>query len=272
MSHPTARLLGPSLAFALGVLLTVLALSAHGRAAAQVYGSFSGTPPTAGSGLLAVTEQVSVQALVADLRAAGCGLQSIQVTVGSELRTYTPGSESTANARFPSTLAAATPILVSCAPPPLTIFDDALQQPWLDISWGVTSTRTSGRIYEGRNALQVRGAGAFALRHGPWSGGIDIDPAGYRALRFAIFPETSGFELSVALGNDSEQEWYGGFSVGWVPAGRWTVVEVPMSRLNPRGLVIHKLFIASSGGEGSSYRLDGLVLDADPHGLRGSCR
>jgi hypothetical protein len=101
-----------------------------------------------------------------------------------------------------------------------------------------------------KTLLISRGSGALSFRNGPWGAGIPIPTSSVKSLRFMV-RSNADLPLIVGAGNDT-QNWFSPVEVGAVPAGQWTLVEVPISKLAPSGAVIHKFYIGPKGGSATT--------------------
>jgi hypothetical protein len=74
----------------------------------------TGTIPTSGAALLVVAEDAEPERIITTALASGCNRPSVWITSGGSLIGYIAGAPSFVNVGFPSSVAAASPILLSC--------------------------------------------------------------------------------------------------------------------------------------------------------------
>ncbi|MGH2567296.1 MAG: Ig-like domain-containing protein, partial [Bacteroidota bacterium] len=154
----------------------------------------------------------------------------------------------------------------SVAPPPstgdLTVFDDALQFPWVNASWSATvtfgSTENASTGSTSIKTALTAAWGALSLHHGAW-GSAGISPSSYKSLDFAAHGGTSGTSLSIFFENDGGQS-FPKVNAGTIAANKWTVVSIPMTQLNPNNQTIHRISIQDISGSARTFYVDNLRL------------
>lgn len=132
------------------------------------------------------------------------------------------------------------------AAPALAIYNDELQSPWINASWGSTVTFNSTEAANtGSRSIKVEAGawGAVSLHHGNWGSEGIKDSGSYQSIDLAIYPGSpSTFQLSFA--NDQGEPFPSvTLSVG---TGTWMPVSVPMNQVNPDHRTIHRLSLQKS--------------------------
>jgi hypothetical protein len=139
-----------------------------------------------------------------------------------------------------------------------SVYAESLSTPWRDRSWTATvDYRSAQRAYAGTTSIRVDQGywGALGLRRGDWGAPVALPAASYSSLRFAIFGGASGLKLKIGAGNDRDG-WFSAIDYGTVPANTWTVVNVPMTWLNPRALPIDSIWVGDTTGVAKTYYVD----------------
>lgn len=142
------------------------------------------------------------------------------------------------------------------------IYEESLNSPWINSSWSATiDFSNTEQPHNGSKSVKVQqnSWGAFALHSGSWGQSQDIDPANYESVEFAIYAKSQSADISVQLENDSGQS-FPKVAYGTVSANQWTVVSIPMSKLNPNGQTIHRIDILETSGTSKTYYIDDLKL------------
>jgi len=135
----------------------------------------------------------------------------------------------------------------------LWVYQDALNSPWIDVSYTATNDFSNTQpVYAGTRSIKVtQGSwGALSLHSGKWGQTVPINPSLYSGLEFAINGGPAGIKLSVGFNNDA------GYSstpviYGNIPANQWVLVSVPMSQFDPANQLIDRLVIQDINGASS---------------------
>ena len=151
-------------------------------------------------------------------------------------------------------------VTVSNVISPLWVYQDALETPWEDASWGATVRFGHNRnIYDGARSIKVTQypGGALSLRSGSSDTPAPVDP-NYTNLEFAILTKKNGLSL-VITGSNESGDVFPDVNYGAVTRYQWTIVSIPMSTLNPDNKVIHQITIRDiSGKRKMVYFIDNL--------------
>jgi chitinase len=154
-----------------------------------------------------------------------------------------------------------TPAPASAAGTDPWIYRDALSSTWANYSWGATiSFDDDSRLYAGTRAIKVeqKARGALSLHSGN-SVSVGVDPKRYAAVTFAVNGGPAGVRLGIVLGDD-ERHTFPKIDLGRVPANTWVEMSVPMSQLNPKRRVFHRVDIRSLGNVARTFWVDELEL------------
>jgi hypothetical protein len=152
-------------------------------------------------------------------------------------------------------------VTVQSLPPPSassSVYSDSLVSPWRDTSWNSTNTYKSvEQTYAGSYAIKaVQTAwGALSLRSGTLGSPVDIDPAKYARIEFAVYNTTPGLILNVFCYND-RGDLFPNNVQGTIPVNQWTIISVPMAQLDPNNFVIHRINIQNYTRLGPVYYVD----------------
>ena len=142
----------------------------------------------------------------------------------------------------------------------LFVYQDNLSPSWTNTSWGLSTNYTSTQpVYQGSDAMKVNqnAWGALRLLSGSWSNLVPVDPTKYQNLQFAIYGENSGLNISVYLDGSSNGN-FPTVNYGSVPVNQWTVINIPLSSLDPGNISIKDLVIADVSGNNLTYDIDNL--------------
>lgn len=128
------------------------------------------------------------------------------------------------------------------------IFDDQLENSWLDWSWGTkTDLNNTSPAYSGSKSISatvgVWGAVSFAKRDG-------FDTTPYTHFKFYI--QRGGIEdqnLSVKFSSDLGTTFGPQVKIGKVPSGNWLTVDIPLSSLGADHKTINKIAIGDAAGQ-----------------------
>ncbi len=147
----------------------------------------------------------------------------------------------------------------------LAVYNDALVSPWINASWNATvDFASSDYAYQGSKSIKVvqNAWGGLSLHDGSWSSGNSVDASLYNAIQFAVY-STSGVSLSVALENDGGSS-FPKINYGSVPSNQWTLVTIPLNKLNPNNNSIQRLDILETSGAQKTYYIDNLSFVSTP--------
>jgi hypothetical protein len=148
----------------------------------------------------------------------------------------------------------------------LSVYQEALQSPWMSSSWGTTATFTSTeRPFEGSFSIMlVQGSwGALRLRSGPWGSPVAINTSGFSTFEVAIYGGSSGLTLRVNFENDLRQSFP---AVGNIQVAQnaWRVISLPISQLNPDNRVVHSVVITNASSVQRTYFVDNIRFMSAP--------
>ena len=139
----------------------------------------------------------------------------------------------------------------------LLIFADALQSPWVNNSWSATVTfGSTEQAYAGTSSIKTvlsAAWGALSAHDGSW-GTAGVTTSSYKSLDFAVYPTTST-SLSIFFENDAGQS-FPGVSSGTLPANTWTVISIPVTKLNPNGQAVNRVDIQDVSGAVKTFYVD----------------
>lgn len=149
------------------------------------------------------------------------------------------------------------------APPPQSsndqwLYDDALVSPWLNWSWNSTNTfNSTEEFYSGGSATKTvqNSWGALQLHSGEYGTPIDVNPADYTRLEFAVYNTTPGLILRIYLGNDATNA-FPTINLPNVLVNEWSVISIPMSQLNPNNYPIHRVYLQNFTSTTKTYFVD----------------
>lgn len=211
-------------------------------------------------GNVAVQFQIDGGSLGADLLSAPFELSWNSAAVRAGTHTLTAIARDGAGNQTTST-----PITVEVLPylappaPTIVVYDDAIPDPWIDTSWGVSyNVNNTAQVYSGSKSIRLNqdSWGAFRLHSGEWGETIPIAPELYQTLDMMVNGGPQGVLLNIYLGNDQDQE-FPSVLFGQVPANQWSSVSIPMSQLNPAGYPFDIIGIQDFTGNSSvRYHLD----------------
>jgi hypothetical protein len=143
----------------------------------------------------------------------------------------------------------------------IIVYNDALQSPWIDMSWGASvNFNSSEQVYSGGRSIKVttNAWGALSAYHGAW-GSPGINAANYQNLVFAVYATSSGTRLSIFFENDASQS-FPQINSGTLPVNQWSVISIPKSQMNPNALVINRISIQEISGVTKTFFVDETVL------------
>lgn len=146
------------------------------------------------------------------------------------------------------------------------VYDDALQNPWINASWSATIDFSSAeRIYAGQRSVKViqNAWGSLSLHNGDWSNSVDITPGQYERIDFAIYGLNQDLIIDVMLENDQGYS-FPRVRYGTVTANQWTVVSIPMSQLNPDNQIVHRVDLLEVSGQKRTYYVDNVQFFTSP--------
>ncbi|MBI3579440.1 MAG: T9SS type A sorting domain-containing protein [Ignavibacteriales bacterium] len=143
----------------------------------------------------------------------------------------------------------------------LTVFQDALQSPWINSSWSAITTFGSiEQFYTGTSSIKTAltsAWGGLSLHYGNWNSSPGVNSSQYVSLDFAVFASTAGTQLSIFAENDLGQS-FPKVNTAVLAANQWTVISIPMSQLSPSGQVIHRLSLQEISGSAKTFYVDNL--------------
>lgn len=149
-------------------------------------------------------------------------------------------------------------------PASVAIYGDALAAPWIDASWSVTRNfANTDPVFAGVNSISGNflAWGAVNVHSGPWgAGAVAVNPALYSAVKVAVFnPNATNASVGISLASDAGG---GSFPIQTrtAVAGVWTVLEVPMSALNPGGVNFHRIAVTNFSSVAKTLYLDDWAL------------
>ena len=142
----------------------------------------------------------------------------------------------------------------------LTVFDDALQTPWINASWSASITfGSTEKAFDGSSSIKVvqNAWGALRVHSGPWGNQVDVDGAQYENLEFSVFGGSVGVSIGVYFENDKGQS-FPPLRYQWVQANQWRSFTIPMETLNPKKQAIHRVVIQDLSGRQRTFYVDQL--------------
>ncbi len=142
------------------------------------------------------------------------------------------------------------------------VFQDTIGTAWRDNSWNATVTYGSTeRVYEGTKSIRVdqNAWGGLSMHNGPWGSPVNMNPADYARVEFAVNGGATGAQISVLLANDAS-ETFPTVSYGTVPANQWAYISLPMNQLDPSGHMINRVGILEVAGTTKTYFVDDIRL------------
>lgn len=143
----------------------------------------------------------------------------------------------------------------------LVVYNDALQTPWSNSSWSANVNFSSTeKYYSGTSSIKIifSSWGALSLQYGGWNS-QGINPALYQQLQFAVYALTTGAKLSVYFQNNQGQS-FPSVNYDALTANQWNIITIPMSQLNPNGLIINRISIQESSGLNDTFFIDDLLF------------
>jgi len=144
----------------------------------------------------------------------------------------------------------------------ITTYDDSLNSPWFDASWGATlNFSNTSPVYSGSSySISVANGswGAASFHYGAWNSGQYLDPAKFASVQFAV-NSTVNSTFYVGLESDAGTS-FTAINAGTVTAGKWTVISVSMSSLNPSNQPFNRIDIMEESGTSVTYYLDNVQL------------
>ena len=146
-------------------------------------------------------------------------------------------------------------------PPPssgLPVYQDALAATWINVSWNASvNFASTEQVHSGSYATKIieNAWGALSLHSGEWGATVDVNPALYTGVEFAIYPASPGVLMYVMCENDLGES-FPNIPCGALPANQWTVVSIPMSQLDPASRTIHRLNISDQSGTTTTFFVD----------------
>ena len=145
------------------------------------------------------------------------------------------------------------------------VYQDELNPDWFNSSWNVNMNfNATEHIYSGNSSLKViqQAWGGLRFISGSWSSLVELDPQHLKTLEFAIYGESSNMNINIYLENKSKGS-FPTISYGTIPSGKWTLVSVPISTLDPNNLPIGRVIIQDVSGKSVTYDIDNIVLTSD---------
>lgn len=142
-----------------------------------------------------------------------------------------------------------------------TLYEESLNSNWINASWNSNVDFTSfEKSKDGKRSIKIyqKKWGALSVRSGKWNNARDIKPGEYKAIEFDIYSQKKA-KISLMLENTSDQK-FPKVSHGRVPANQWVTVRIPMSKLNPRQQIVHRIDISETSGSNIIYFVDNLKL------------
>jgi len=219
----------------------------------------SGTASDVGSGVAQVNVRVN----------GGSWQTATGTTSWTRDVTLTPGSnlieaQAIDGQNNPSTIQSVS-VTYNSLVPPLLIYTDSLQSPWIDASWGATNNFAyTIAPYQGTRSIRsvLSAWGGFSLLHGNWGSEIDIDPNLYSSLQFAINKSSGGTDMRLviaieqydSLGNVINSYTFDNGTM--LTRGSWNLITIPMSQLNPNGFPIHRIELIEQQGVSRTIQID----------------
>lgn len=146
-------------------------------------------------------------------------------------------------------------------PSGLSIYQDALQSPWINTSWNATvNFSNTTPLFAGSNSISVvQGIwGGTSLHFGRWNSGTAIDPSSYSALQFEVYATTQS-NFAVQLESDQGTS-FPNVKYGRVLAKRWVLVTLPLTSLDPSAQTFNRIDILETSGTQKTYYLDNIGL------------
>ncbi|MDP1676629.1 MAG: putative collagen-binding domain-containing protein, partial [Bacteroidota bacterium] len=167
------------------------------------------------------------------------------------------------------TIILTTTVTVASPPAPQTNIiytENVLTSPWNDIrSWSVTRNyANTSNVYQSSTSARIVHSSWASLQfsQGNWGSFVNIDPALYQSLDFAINGGATGFTLKVNCLNASGGSIFTPVSFA-VPANSWLIKSIPMSQIASAPFISIQ-FTAS--GSNVTFYLDNISLVLKPSG------
>jgi len=140
------------------------------------------------------------------------------------------------------------------------ISNDGIVSPWIDASWSATNTfSNTSVIYAGTTSIKtvLGGWGALRFHSGSWGTPVNVNPAGYSTLEFAVYATAGSASLDISVGNDATsmltQVVYAN-----LPVNQWVIISYPLSTLNPGNLPITYLTIENGTAGSQTFYVDNI--------------
>jgi len=140
----------------------------------------------------------------------------------------------------------------------LTVYNDAVQTPWINSSWSATNNFAStDYARSGSYSIQTvqNGWGALRFHSGQWSSTVNIDPNRYAVVSFAVYAPSAGLNLQVSVGGDTNTA-FRGIIYNSVPANQWVLISLPMSQLDSARIPISYVTIQNWSSGTVTYYVD----------------
>jgi len=151
--------------------------------------------------------------------------------------------------------------LTTSDPPGLTVYADALSNPWVDASWGATlNYSNTSPVHSGSYSISVANGpwGGASFHYGSWNSGQYLNPSNYGGVQFALY-SNSQTKFNIGLESDAGTS-FPQVNVGSFSAGKWNIVTVSMSSLNPSNQQFDRVDIMEESGTSLTYYLDDIQL------------
>jgi len=140
------------------------------------------------------------------------------------------------------------------------IYQGSLAAGWNNTSWNVSANFTNSNIqYVNENTMNIvqNPGGALRLLSGSWSSPVEINPADYKTLQFAIFGEGTNVNVSVLLENSSNGV-FPTVHYGVVQANQWSNISMSLFALDPNNQSFDRIVIEDVSGNKVTYDIGNL--------------
>ncbi|MBD3615414.1 MAG: hypothetical protein HUJ22_02495 [Gracilimonas sp.] len=142
------------------------------------------------------------------------------------------------------------------------IFGDELNSPWINASWStIVDFNSNEKVKSGNKSIKIEQNrwGGFSLHSGSWGSPQEIISSDHEFVEFSVFAQDQQSSFNVMLQNDSGQS-FPKVSIGEIAAGKWTLMQIPVSELNPNNHAVHRISIMEISGDTRTYYIDNFNL------------
>ena len=140
------------------------------------------------------------------------------------------------------------------------ISNDGIVSPWIDASWSATNTfSNTSVIYAGTTSIKtvLGGWGALRFHSGSWGTSVNVNPAGYSALEFAVYATAGSASLDISVGNDATSM-FTQVVYANLPVDQWVIISYPLSTVNPGNLPMTYLTIENGTAGSQTFYVDNI--------------